>query len=154
MGMSAAFLSDYRTDYLPTWYDLRIDPAKALEEWPDVDQQGRVHPENAHIRTAEASAAKKAAKHADRPTLAHLDSLGRTFWTIADNGDVGKYETRVELDIEGNQRSVMDARGRTVMTYDYDLLSVRIHQVSMDAGERWMLNDVMGNSNFIKGCYT
>jgi hypothetical protein len=90
----------------------------------------------------------------ERPTVAHLDSLGRTFLTIADNGDAGNYETRVELDIEGNQRSVMDARGRTVMTYDYDLLSVRIHQVSMDAGERWMLNDVMGNSNFIKGCYT
>lgn len=30
------------------------------------------------------------------------------------------------------------------MAYDYDLLSVRIHQASMDAGERWMLNDVMG----------
>jgi RHS repeat-associated protein len=132
------------TDYLPTWYDLRIDPAKALEEWPDVDRQGRAHPENAQIRTAEKSAAKKAAKHAGTPTVAHLDSLGRTFLTIADNGDAGNYETRVELDIKGNQRSAIDARGRTVMTYDYDLLSVRIHQVSMDAGERWMLNDVMG----------
>jgi RHS repeat-associated protein len=132
------------TDYLPTWYDLRIDPAKALEEWPDVDREGRVHPENAHIRSAEASAAKKAAKHAGTPTVAHLDSLGRTFLTIADNGDAGNYETRVELDIEGNQRSVMDARGRTVMTYDYDLLGGQIHQASMEAGDRWMLNDVMG----------
>jgi RHS repeat-associated protein len=132
------------TDYLPTWYDFRIDPAKALEEWPDVDREGRAHPENAHIRSAEASAAKKAAKHAGTPTVAHLDSLGRTFLTIADNGDAGNYETRVELDIEGNQRSVMDARGRTVMTYDYDLLGGQIHQASMDAGDRWMLNDVMG----------
>ncbi len=132
------------TDYLPTWYDLRIDPAKALEEWPDVDREGRAHPENAHIRSAEASAAKKAAKHAGTPTVAYLDSLGRTFLTIADNGDAGNYETRVELDIEGNQRSAMDALGRVVMTYDYDLLSGRIHQASMDAGERWMLNDVTG----------
>ncbi|MEP0883709.1 FG-GAP-like repeat-containing protein [Trichocoleus sp. ST-U3] len=132
------------TEYLPTWYDLRIDPARALEEWPDVDGQGCTHPENAHIRFAEASAAKKAAKHAGTPTVAHMDALGRTFLTIADNGEAGKYETRVELDIEGNQRSVIDARGRMVMTYDYDLLSGRIHQVSMDAGERWMLNDVMG----------
>jgi len=132
------------TEYLPTWYDSRIDPAKTLEEWPDVDQQGHAHPENAQIRTAEASAAKKAAQHAGTPTVAHLDSLGRTFLTVANNGDAGNYETRVELDIEGNQRSVMDAQGRTVMTYDYDLLSGRIHQVSMDAGERWMLNDVMG----------
>lgn len=131
-------------DYLPTWYDLRIDPAKALEEWPDVDREGHAHPENAPIRAAEASAAKKAAKHAGTPTVAHLDALGRTFLTIADNGDAGKYETRVELDIEGNQRSVIDALDRTVMSYDYDLLSGRIHQVSTDAGERWMLNDVMG----------
>jgi RHS repeat-associated protein len=132
------------TDYLPTWYDLRIDPAKALEEWPDVDREGRAHPENAHIRTAEASAARKAAKHAGTPTVAHLDSLGRTFLTIADNGDAGNYETRVELDIEGNQRSVIDARGRTVMTYDYDLLGGQIHQASMEAGDRWMLNNVTG----------
>ncbi|KYC35940.1 toxin [Scytonema hofmannii PCC 7110] len=134
------------TDYLPTWYNLRTDPTKALKEWSDVDREGRAYPENAQIRTAEKSAAKKAAKHASTPTVAHLDSLGRTFLTIADNGDAGKYETRVELDIEGNQRSVMDARGRNVMTYDYDILGGRIHQVSMDAGERWILNDVMGKS--------
>ncbi|MEG4292058.1 SpvB/TcaC N-terminal domain-containing protein [Microcoleus sp. C2C3] len=133
-----------QTDYLPTWYDLRIDPAKALEEWPDVDRVGRAHPENAHIRSAEASAARKAAKHAGTPTIAHLDSLGRTFLTIADNGDAGNYETRVELDIEGNQRSAIDARGRTVMTYDYDLLGGQIHQASMEAGDRWMLNNVAG----------
>ena len=132
------------TEYLPTWYDLRIDPAKALEEWPDVDREGRAHPENARIRSAEASAARKAAKHAGTPTIAHLDSLGRTFLTVADNGDAGNYETRVELDIEGNQRSVIDARGRTVMTYDYDLLGGQIHQASMEAGDRWMLNNVVG----------
>ncbi len=30
------------------------------------------------------------------------------------------------------------------MRYDYDMLSNRIHQESMEAGERWMLNDVAG----------
>ena len=30
------------------------------------------------------------------------------------------------------------------MRYDYDLLGNRIHQASMEAGERWMLNDVAG----------
>ena len=58
--------------------------------------------------------------------------------------------TRVELDIEGNQRAVRDAivqmvtAGRIVMRYDYDMLGNRIHQASMEAGERWMLNDVAG----------
>src|SRR5439155_5707018 len=61
------------------------------------------------------------------------------------------YPTRVELDIEGNQRGVRDAivqngdqQGRIVMRYDYDMLGNRIHQASMEAGERWMLNDVAG----------
>ena len=56
----------------------------------------------------------------------------------------GKYATRVELDIQGLQRSVTDALDRKVMAYDYDMLGNRIHQASMEAGERWMLNDVMG----------
>ena len=57
----------------------------------------------------------------------------------------------MQLDIEGNQRSVRDAvvqngdvLGRVVMRYDYDMLGNRIHQASMEAGERWMLNDVTG----------
>src|SRR5262249_43493641 len=66
---------------------------------------------------AERDAAQKAAVHADTPTVAHLDTLGRLFLTIADNGvDQNgvpqKYATRVVLDIEGNQREVIDARGR------------------------------------------
>ena len=52
--------------------------------------------------------------------------------------------TRVTLDIEGNQREVIDAKDRVVMRYDYDMLGNRIHQSSMEAGERWMLNDVTG----------
>ena len=52
-----------------------------------------------------------------------------------------KYPTRTELDIEGNQRAVIDAlldpitgKGRVVMRYDYDMLGNRIHQASMEAG--------------------
>ena len=97
------------------------------------------------------------------PTVAHADSLGRTFLTVAHNkfkySDTPPaalpteefHRTRVILDIEGNQRAVRDATqqagdplGRIVMRYDYDMLGNRIHQASMEAGERWMLNDVAG----------
>jgi hypothetical protein len=37
-----------------------------------------------------------------------------------------------------------EALGRIVMQYDYDMLGNRIHQASMEASERWMLNDVIG----------
>jgi len=112
---------------------------------------------------AEQQAAQKAAAHANTPTTAYFDTLGRTFLTVAQNrfpkqqndGSTvtveESYPTRIELDIEGNQRAVRDAvvqnndtQGRVVMRYDYDLLGNRVHQASMEAGERWMLNDVAG----------
>ena len=37
------------------------------------------------------------------------------------------------------------------MTYDYDMLGTRIHQASMEAGERWMLNDVTRQSRSAPG---
>ena len=110
-------------DYLPTWYESR--------------KSGQMGP-------SEKSAADKAAAHSETKTFSNFDTLGRTFLTIADNGADGKYSTRIELDIEGNQRSVIDARGRTMMKYEYDMLSTRTRQDSMDAGIRWMLNDVTG----------
>src|SRR4029077_9827240 len=52
--------------------------------------------------------------------------------------------TRVVLDIEGNRREALDAQDRVVMRYDYDMLGSPIHFASIDAAERWMLNDVVG----------
>ncbi|MDT4292022.1 SpvB/TcaC N-terminal domain-containing protein [Methylomonas sp. MO1] len=106
----------------------------------------------------ERRAAEQASQHANTPTVAHFDTLGRPFLTVVHNryqrnGAIKdeKYATRVVLDIEGNQRKVRDAivqaddkLGRIVMQYDYDLLGNRIHQASLEAGERWMLNDVTG----------
>ena len=115
----------------------------------------------------EQDAAVKAAAHADTPTTAHFDTLGRPFLTLAQNrvvcadhdldGTEGSFATRVELDIEGNQRAVLDERSlpvnhlptgateqRVVMRYAYDMLGTRVHQSSMEAGERWTLNDVTG----------
>jgi len=99
------------TDYLPTWYEQRITMAAN-------------HPERV--------AAEKTAVHRQTPTVAHLDTLGHTFLTIAhnrferNNSTIEeKYPTRVALDIEGNQRVVRDALvqngdalGRIVMHYN------------------------------------
>jgi RHS repeat-associated protein len=127
-----------RQEYLPTWYDLRLDPAKALSQWPD-----------ATMRNNQKQAAERAAHHSNTPTVTYLDALGRAVLTVDDNGldkngRPQRYRTRIELDIEGNQRSVTDALGRKVIVYHYDMLGNRTHQASMEAGERWMLNDVAG----------
>lgn len=127
-------------DYLPTWYQLRTDPASSAAAFPDPD-----------VLSAEQDAATKAAAHNDTPASALFDVLGRSFLAVAHNrfqrngATVDEfYATRSELDIEGNQLSVTDALGRKVMTYDYDMLKNRIHQASMEAGERWMLGNIVG----------
>ncbi len=70
------------------------------------------------------------------------------------DGREDAFATRVELDIEGNQRVVRDAvqqgydsLGRIMMRYVYDVSGNRIHQSSMEAGARWKLQDVLGNSH-------
>src|SRR5262249_15404059 len=127
-------------DYLPTWYQMRTDPALAPTAFPDAD-----------ARSAELDAANKTAVHNDTPSAALFDVLGRPFLLVAHNryqkngGLVDEfYMTHSELDIEGDQLSVTDGLGRIVMRYDYDMLKNRVHQASMEEDERWMLNDGIG----------
>ncbi|MFO8091152.1 MAG: SpvB/TcaC N-terminal domain-containing protein [Desulfatiglandaceae bacterium] len=154
-------LPDHQRNTWQTWYDQRISGDKGPHEQ---------------------KAAQKAAGHADTPNVAHFDSLGRPFLTIAHNRVVcehhdlndteDQFHTRVELDIEGNQRAVRDAvtettdskgktvidpLGRMVMQWDYSMAGPEedengeptntnlLHQASMEAGERWILNDAAGN---------
>jgi RHS repeat-associated protein len=146
--------------YMPTWHALRTNPAHAAEfdaRYPDTT-----------TRTNETNAATKAQAHAATPSIVHFDSIGRPVLTVAHNkvvcpghkldGTEDKFHTRSELDIEGNQREVHDERNlpnavglplgaveqRMIMRYSYDMLGNRIHQASMEAGERWMLSDVAG----------
>ena len=153
----SGYVADYFKEVSPepddwqTWLQQRgVDPLAPPQDVPGLDPDKK-----AAVRTL---------PHADTPAIAFLDSLGRTFLTIAHNkferrtnGAVAiieeKYRTRVVTDIEGNQREVRDEKKndqgnleeRVVMRYDYDMLSSPIHQASMEAGERWMLNNVAGN---------
>jgi RHS repeat-associated protein len=136
------------TNYLPTWHALRTDVANVAAfaaRYPDATD-----------RVKETRAAEKTRVHAATPTVAYADSLGRTFLTVthnkfkfsdsptADPPIEEFHRTQIILDIEGNQREVIDAKDRVVMRYGYDMLGNRVHQSNMEAGERWMLNDVTG----------
>ncbi|MDB5200367.1 MAG: spvB [Chitinophagaceae bacterium] len=103
------------------WYDLRI-----------------TNPDPVIATPAEISAAQKAFLHKNTPEVAHLDSLGRVFFTEADNV-TEKLTTHITLDIEGKEISINDALDRTVMEYEYDLLGRTLKQVGMDAGTRWFI---------------
>jgi RHS repeat-associated protein len=118
------------SDYLPTWYAQRASGA---------------------LGEPEKVAAAKAAVHAKTPTTTYFDSLGRSFLVVAHNRFLREevvveeyFPTRTELDVQGNQLSITDALNRKIASFDYDLTNAKIHQNSVDAGERWTLNEVRG----------
>jgi RHS repeat-associated protein len=81
--------------------------------------------------------------HYNTPAITHFDSLGRAFCNLQDNGTNAQglsllHVTLMELDIEGNEKKVIDARGNTVMEYRYGIHGEKGYSNSMDAGERWL----------------
>ena len=139
------------------WYERRMNPA---------------HPRFAEFNTPEnVRAAKAVEAHGNTPALTILDSLGREVISIAHNrvkNAAGalkdeKYLTFTKLDAEGKPLWIRDARKNLVMQYItpsvpnnqaadpvagfapcYDIAGNLLFQHSMDAGERWMLNDAAG----------
>ncbi|MEK8029820.1 SpvB/TcaC N-terminal domain-containing protein [Ideonella sp. DXS29W] len=117
-------------DYLPTWYAQRHGGAMGPQEQ---------------------DAAAKTAAHAATPAVAHADALGRAFLTIGhnrfqhDGNEVEEFQaSRVLLDVEGQQRAIVDALDRTIQRTDFGMQGAAIHQASMEAGARWLLNDAGG----------
>jgi RHS repeat-associated protein len=139
-------LGDPRTDpdirgFTASYFSAHT-PADGWQTWYEQRRGGA-------LGAQEKIAAEKTAAHADTPTVGWFDGLGRAFRFVADNavdrhGVAQKYATRTYRDIEGNEREVVDALDRVVMRYDTDMLGNRIHQASMEAGERWTLNHVVG----------
>ena len=115
--------------------------------------------------------------HADTPAVTFLDSLGREVISIAHNrhqypGDLNsspdeKYLTFTKLDAEGKPLWIRDARKNLVTQYIrppmpdnqstdstsgfvpcYDIAGNSLNQHSMDAGDRWTLNDAAGKSMY------
>ena len=97
-------------------------------------------------------AAGQTVPHADTPTQAWLDTLGRNFLNVAHNrvpGGDGRLadqycRTLSLLDIQGNAHEVRDALGRAVMRYGYTMTSAQVTQAGMDNGEGLLLPDVTG----------
>lgn len=99
----------------------------------------------------EKEAADKAAKHDSTPNIMHSDTLGRPILSIDYNKNISTnadefYSTQLKIDTEGNLREVIDAKDNKVMQYKYDMLGNLVYQKSMDAGQRWLLLNIMGKS--------
>ena len=90
-------------------------------------------------------AATLAAAHANTPKVEHLDTLGRVFLMIDDDGSVGKVKTHFKLDILGNQVEVTDAKDRLISRNHFNMSKEPMMTESMDAGRRWSLTNIMAN---------
>lgn len=108
--------------------------------------------------------------YAATPSITHLDSLGRDVVALAYNRHMDEsgepvddlVVTFTKLDAEGKPLWIRDARNNRVMQYIrppipagiddpdsgympcYDIAGNLLFQHSMDAGDRWMLNDAAG----------
>jgi RHS repeat-associated protein len=135
----------------------------AFTSWHDRRSGGTLG-DTPDERAANQDAAQKAAAHSATPTTAHIDSLGRTCLTVADNGIEGgtaqRFATRVAIDIQNKPLCVFDALGRHVMEFclrepsgaggflyvaGYDVAGNQLYRNGMDGGERRTLDNVAGN---------
>ncbi len=107
----------------------------------------------------EKEAALKAQIHYNTPSRIYLDSLGRPVYTLEHNREKSIvneeavytdafYGTFIKLDIEGQQKEILSAKGHTIIDYKYDLASNPCYQNSRDAGKKWTFVNVMGNPLF------
>ncbi len=142
-----------RADFTP-WQQLAYDENDTMLEegnlWYAARQPNAApEPSEAEQRAASVTAVQQGASLSPpvltgTPTVTHFDSLGRPFLVVQDNSAGELFETRTVLDIEGNPRTIIDALGRDAMVQRFDMLGTVAHTDSIDAGERWMLTDVLG----------
>lgn len=119
------------------WYKNRISrsiDAELLQEGKDPER--------------EKLAAEQSSRHANTPLVLHYDTLGRDILSVQHNRNIETnadefYYTYANRDCEGNLRSVVDANGNRVVLYKYDMLGNVVYQTNMDAGQRWVLNNIL-----------
>jgi RHS repeat-associated protein len=114
-------------DFLPTWYDARIE-----------GQMGR----------HEKIAAEKTSVFAATPSIDYKDPLGHTILTVLHNrydraGSEEFITARNDFDISGNVRRNYDALERIMEVSDFDMLGAILCKATMDAGKTWALHSVL-----------
>jgi RHS repeat-associated protein len=128
-----------------SWKQLSYDENDTVLESTWYAGLGSPDPASPEPADPEIRAAWLAAHHANTPAEAHLDSLGRTIFQLANNGVQGNYVTRSLFDILNNPLAVIDPRNNTVAQFNYDMTGRQVHQHEMDGGDRWLFPDTMNN---------
>lgn len=98
--------------------------------------------ENLPSTSAEKQALEHARHHANTTRLTYLDPVGRECASL-DRGEPGTADRKIELrlDVDGNQREVIDPRGLVAFRYHRDMGGRPLHDESVDSGRLWALPD-------------
>jgi len=99
------------------------------------------------VREAEAAAA--AAEHSGTPRTSYIDPLGQTIVEVEHNGldalnQPILFLTQSLRDIQGYVLDLIDPRGNHPISYKYDMRGRIAYRKGMDDGQRWMLDDIIG----------
>jgi RHS repeat-associated protein len=143
--LGRAVLTDFPDgSYAKTEFDAWVEIA--YDQNDTVLDSGWYAQHAASADPLQVDAATKAAAHDNTPMAGHLDGLGRKWYSVAYNRSGGVnsfFATQTVLDLGSNPLRLIDPMGNTVIQYDYDLLNRVVHQISMDAGEQWVLHNCM-----------
>ena len=161
-----------RVEFSP-WHLSRFDANDTVREsrwYADRGSPDPVQPLPANA-SAQTRAAWLAAQHSDTASLTILDGIGREVVGVAHNRVMNAagiaqnetYLTHTKRDTEGKPLWIRDTRGNLVMQYitppvpnnqaadpgtgfapGYDIAGNPLFQHSMDAGDRWVVNDAAG----------
>ncbi len=87
--------------------------------------------------TPEGLALEKSRRHQDTPVISHLDALGRAYLSEEADEHGRVRRNRTVLDILGNPKEILDARGLTAFSCIRDMQGRVFQEHNMDAGPKW-----------------
>ena len=133
-----------KAEFTP-WQERHFDPNDTILESPFYQEQNG----KAGLEPAVQDALDKAAKHAGTAETHNLDNLGRNIRILQELEGSLFLETFHGYDIQGRLRGSIDPRGNLLFEQSYDMTGAPLRTYSADAGERWMLANVLGRPQHI-----
>jgi RHS repeat-associated protein len=138
-----------RTD-LPNGTVTRSEHTPWLERHYDAndtvaDAVYRLARESLPADDPERQALDGALAHADTPTTAHVDALGREILIVEAGEGGAEHVTQQRYDGGGPLAELVDPRGLSAVVSRHDMLGRVLYEHSVDAGERWTLPNLDGD---------
>lgn len=134
-----------RVEFTP-WWGRTFDPNDTVKESRWYTDRGSPDPTTVPepVNDPDRRAAWLAAQHAGTPGTAHLDSVGRPMYAIADYGGGKTAAVRSEIDLTGRYSKVFDQLGRLVGSGFAGMGGTPVFGETAEKGGRWTFPDVAG----------